>query len=406
MNSANAEDRSDSHRALRTLAVGMLLGLAAIPLYALQGRNLGEFLSVFTVGIMLAGASLLVGGALGFLFGIPRTLQQEGTLESAEGTTNSIRPASHTPTVGYRVNTNLEQISDWLTKILVGVGLTQLNSIPSKLQEITRYVAKGMGASASDEIFALSVLLYFVVVGFLFGYLWTRLFLAGALRRADMSAIGALKDKIVQTDQKLEQFKKQSELDVEALNLAYRQLNPSTDLPEVSQDELNSSIASASRPIKIQIFNNAWKVRSETWREEVTKPKMELTIPIFKALIHNDPEGRYHMNHGQLGFALKDKRQPNWAEAEAELTRAIEIRGPWQDHGWLFYEFNRAICRIIQDDAFVRSNPSDPQTRTAILDDLRAASHANLFRLMESEPNIKKWMTLNEIKKKHIVVNT
>jgi hypothetical protein len=404
MKSNDAEGRFESHRALRTLAVGMLVGLAVIPLYALHGWKLGEFLSVTTVCIMLAGAALLVGGALGFLFGIPRSLQQEGPLERDEGNADSVRLTSQTATVGYRVNTNLEQISDWLTKILVGVGLTQINSIPGKLQEVIRYVAKGMGASASDEIFALSVLLYFVVVGFLFGYLWTRLFLAGALRRADLSAIGALATKIVKTDEKLEQFKKQSELDVKALNLAYQHLNPSRDLPEVTQEELNSAITSASRPIRVQIFNNAWQVRSETWQKEATKEKMERTIPIFRALIQNDPEEQYHRNHGQLGFALKDKRNPDWAEAEAELTKAIEIRGAWQDYGWLIYEFNRAVCRIMQDDAFGRGEPSDKATRAAILDDLRAASHANLFKLMARHPNIKQWMTLNKVSKADIVV--
>ncbi len=403
MNSNNAEGRFESHKALRTLAAGMLVGLAVIPIYALNSQNFGEFLSLSSVGIMLAGASLLVGGALGFLFGIPRSLQQEGTQEREEGNTDAASLANQTPTVGYRVNTNLEQISDWLTKILVGVGLTQINAIPGKLQEVIRYVAKGMRSSASDEIFALSVLMYFIVVGFLFGYLWTRLFLGAALRRADLSAIGTLVTRIVKTDEKLEQFKKQSELDAEALNLAYRQLNPSRDIPDAPQEELNSVIAAASRPVKVQIFNNAWQVRSETWQEEATKPKMERTIPIFRALIQNDPEGRYHMNHGQLGFALKDKREPDWAEAEVELTKAIEIRGPWRDHGWLWYEFNRAVCRIVQDEAFTRGEASDAPTRIAILDDLRAAAHANLYKIMAGHPQIKQWMTLNKIKRDDIV---
>ncbi len=37
---------------------------------------------------------------------------------------------SHSNKVNYRSNTNLEQISDWLTKILVGVGLTQQTFFP------------------------------------------------------------------------------------------------------------------------------------------------------------------------------------------------------------------------------------------------------------------------------------
>jgi len=52
---------------------------------------------------------------------VPRSLQE---VPSANG-----QP-------GYSGNTNLEQISDWLTKILVGVGLTQLREIPGQVQRL------------------------------------------------------------------------------------------------------------------------------------------------------------------------------------------------------------------------------------------------------------------------------
>jgi hypothetical protein len=125
---------------------------------------------------------------------------------------------------------------------------------------------------------------------------------------------------------------------------------------------------------------------------------MERTIPLFRALIHNDVENRYHMNHGQLGFALKDQNTPDWAEAERELTAAIEIRGPWKDKGWLFYEFNRALCRIMLDPGFSQGRSSDPDRKTHILQDLRAAAHVDdLRRLLRSDPTIQKWVSLNEI---------
>ena len=105
------------------------------------------------------------------------------------------------------------------------------------------------------------------------------------------------------------------------------------------------------------------------------------------------------MNHGQLGFALKDQQEPDWREAERELAKAIEIRGPWQNHGWLFYEFNRAICRIRLDEAFTRGEPADPSTRETILTDLLAAWQSDLRRLVEREPPIKDWMKTNKISK-------
>jgi hypothetical protein len=104
---------------------------------------------------------------------------------------------------------------------------------------------------------------------------------------------------------------------------------------------LDSAIASASQPVRVQIFNQAWQLRSENWRDDKTKPKVELTIPIFRALIHSDTQKEYHRNHAQLGYALKDKPRPDWAEAEKELTTAIEMRGPWQ--AWLALLANRAV---------------------------------------------------------------
>jgi len=62
------------------------------------------------VGLFLAGASTVAGSLVGFLFGVPQYRRPDHS---------STRNANSTTTP----NTNLEQISDWLTKIIVGVGL-------------------------------------------------------------------------------------------------------------------------------------------------------------------------------------------------------------------------------------------------------------------------------------------
>ena len=405
-----AKELTDSQKALRGLGGAMLVGIFGVFVYAAHAGGKEGFLAIVSVGVLLAGASALVGGALGFLFGIPRTLQQEGGSPSAEANPEGAEAGGPTHRIDYRVNTNLEQISDWLTKILVGVSLTQISEIRDGLVSLTAFAAQGLGPQSQGQVFAFALLSYSAVLGFLFGYLWTRLFLAGALRVADQAAIGTLVAEVQKvtkkaetTERKLDELKKQSELDAAALNLAYRQLNPSPDLPQVTQEDLDAAVAAASRPIKVQVFNQAWQVRGDNWREASNKPKMERTIPVFSALIRSDVENRYHMNHGQLGFALKDKNQPEWGEAERELTTAIEIRGPWHEHGWLFYEFNRALCRIMNDPAFVQDHPSDPDRKAQILEDLRVAVHADdIKRIVGSDPVIKKWMSLNNITQKDL----
>lgn len=391
MNDKGQTQVTHSDRALQFLSLSMLAGVAGIAIYVLQPPTISDDFSVLGVGLFVAGAALVLGGILGFLFGIPRTLQREST--------GPERSAKDT-TVDYQANTNLEQISDWLTKMLVGVGLTQLTSMPTHLKGVSEYIATGLGSRPSDLIIALAIILYFSVIGFLFGYLWTRLNFAGALRQADMMAIGALVSRVEQTDRKIEDLKKQSELDVKALNLTYRQLNPGSDLPDVSDEELKNAVGVASRPIKVQIFNQAWRIRGDNWRDN--KPLMERTIPIFRALIHSDTEGRYHLNHGQLGFALKDQRQPDWAEAERELSTAIQIRESWKQHGWLFYEFNRAICRIMLDESFAKDESSTPDAQSVIVADIRAAWKSELKKLILQDTTISRWMKTNNINQKDL----
>jgi tetratricopeptide (TPR) repeat protein len=133
-------------------------------------------------------ACLSVGAVVGFLFGIPKVLQ--------DGSTSKPADAAHT-TAGNgsagkgRVapNTNLEQISDWLTKILVGIGLVQLAKVPGYLDTLGLYIAKGVGAEkdlALYQSFAVAASVYFAVTGFLGVYLLTRLFLQGAIDRSDL----------------------------------------------------------------------------------------------------------------------------------------------------------------------------------------------------------------------------
>jgi hypothetical protein len=89
----------------------------------------------------------------------------------------------------------------------------------------------------------------------------------------------------------------------------------------------------------------------------------------------SETDKRFHRNHAQLGYALKDKVPPDLAAAEAELTEAITLRNAAGDRGFLLYEFNRALTRIMRGG----SNPS-PEARAAIEADLKAAEASTFLR--------------------------
>jgi hypothetical protein len=398
MFSGGEKSKSQRERVLLLFAISIIIGFVGTVLFALQASSVAQALSIIGVALMVAGASLMSGGLLGFLFCIPRTLQQDLVQQPSQnregGDAAQFRPQG----ISYQVNTNLEQISDWLTKILVGVGLTQISALPGALQGYADFTSSGLGDFPNSKVFAIAALIYFLVCGFLTSYLWTRLYLAGALRQADLASVGILSDKLTQVENKVTDLENQAEIDAKALSCVQRQLNPPPGSPPVLESEIVGAIKLASPSVKAQIFYLAQNIRRENWKDRETKHKMERTIPIFRALIATDTENVYHANHGQLGYALKDQRQPDWAEAESELSKAIEIRGPWQERGWLMYEFNRAICRMHQDPAFSQGKGSDEKAKQAILVDLDAASNASAIDgLVTSDPTISGWLALNDI---------
>lgn len=190
-------DRDTSLWALRYLS--WLIVAGAFFIVILVGADHFTLVSLVS-GLLVAGAFLLGGGLLGFLFGIPRSLAQdsirlpspeEGVAESEAG--KSISTATRGGDLGrgggYAANTNLEQISDWLTKIIVGVGLVQLYKVPGLLFRLTEFLKLGSDTSQGAAL-EVGVVFYFSISGFLVGYLWTRLFLAAEFSKADILARG------------------------------------------------------------------------------------------------------------------------------------------------------------------------------------------------------------------------
>ncbi|MER7751381.1 hypothetical protein [Kitasatospora sp. NPDC097643] len=166
--------RQGTTTALRTVqrtAAGALAGtgLVGLLLFSFGREHVWQALGG---GLVVAGASAVLGGALGFLFGVPR-----------------VRGGAGEPQGTYAPNTNLEQVSDWLTKVLLGVGLTQLGSLGERLHQLGAALAPALGGEDGAAPFAAALVLYFLVFGFLAGWLVTRLTLPQVLTNADDQAL-------------------------------------------------------------------------------------------------------------------------------------------------------------------------------------------------------------------------
>lgn len=129
-------------------------------------------------------ACLASGGTVGFLFGIPKS--NNATKPPKDPAKIAPKPADHEVDFS-RPNTNLEEVSDWLTKIIVGLGLVHLKDIQVKVMEISHNAASSLNPTptTSDVSAATALVVGFGVLGFLCGYLYTRLFLQGAFSRSD-----------------------------------------------------------------------------------------------------------------------------------------------------------------------------------------------------------------------------
>ena len=174
-------------------AVSWVLGFSALVLL-LVGWRTGAVGPVF----LWALACLAGGGAVGFLFGIPRVTVAKGdTAATAPPAQVRTGDAGAAPPLGLktgggsggglRANTNLEEVSDWLTKIIVGLGLVHL----TELQGIVAAMAANAAAALVDTPTATHVslgtalIVGFAIQGFFLGYLYTRMFLQGAFARSD-----------------------------------------------------------------------------------------------------------------------------------------------------------------------------------------------------------------------------
>ncbi|MEE7459686.1 hypothetical protein MPAR168_22710 [Methylorubrum populi] len=159
----------------RWATVLLLTVCAVAAAYCLgQATDPRAFATSLSVVACVLVASCLAGALAGFLFGIPRLL--------AQGDPAGASPASEPGSAGSRTqvrplvgNSNLEEISDWITKILVGLGLVHASEAVSTVRGLAAYVAtSGLRGSPASDLLVMGVGLSGLLIGFLYFYLQTR----------------------------------------------------------------------------------------------------------------------------------------------------------------------------------------------------------------------------------------
>lgn len=152
---------------------------------------------------------------LGVLFGLPRSSSSKNNTVDSGDDNSSLNNTSHNTRPYYSDNTNIEEISDWLTKILVGVGLVQLT-------QVGRYVSilqKQLKDTKNHAIFEVSLIILFGVWGFFLGYLSARLFLPTAFSRSLNIQLREKDKELEAKNEELEERKKEREINLKDRNL-------------------------------------------------------------------------------------------------------------------------------------------------------------------------------------------
>jgi hypothetical protein len=171
----------------------IVIGAAALFATLLLGMYTWQekAVKVFAVGTLLALAATAVASVVGFLFGLPR--YSESTGPNGSSISAKARAAGL-----YVPSNNLEQVSDWLTKLLLGAGLVQLGHMGRWLGGFTDGLARAFVSGNAElipptaKVLAASLLAFYSALGFLSGYIVTSIWYRRRLQETVRSVLAEM----------------------------------------------------------------------------------------------------------------------------------------------------------------------------------------------------------------------
>jgi len=187
--------------------VNWLAPVVAVPVYAFKA---------FAVALLVGVAAMMTGGFFGFLFGIPSVAVPTGTAPPGQAASTAAPAAAASPPSGtpaipatsagpvpepgsafatpnaaasgrtWQTSTHLTEISEWLTKLLVGAGLVEAKAALSSLWTLSKTLGDMLfGGAISSQLVITALLVSGTITGFLYIYLFTLLKVAGLMARSD-----------------------------------------------------------------------------------------------------------------------------------------------------------------------------------------------------------------------------
>jgi len=309
-NNQNLLDQSEGVKHLRkTLLFAGSIGIVTIIFYAVFFVSFKIFALCFIVSLAAFSGSFFIG----ILFGMPKRKGNEDD--------------------SYSLNNSLVEISEWLTKIIVGLSLVNLIKIPGYLLEFGEYMVKSVGPNSNSgiNVFSISILVYFGFLGLYFGYNYMRLFLSLQYRLVDDELL-TVKAELESNKEQVKVLEEKTSIMKEVIDKSYQTENEIKQISTVLKgdigivDDLRAKAIERANE-KINVVKNdphkgKWGGSSERNNRKVEGTVTELFLGLYEVSleVRSTDQIQYPLVDGEVVvFALHPTFKP-----EVRLVKAVE----------------------------------------------------------------------------------
>jgi uncharacterized membrane-anchored protein YhcB (DUF1043 family) len=280
-----------------TLLIGSLIGFFGLFGYAFNVPLVGTRL--FFIGFLLAITTFVSGSFIGTLFGMPKR-------NTAEDTNST-----------YTLNNSLVEISEWLTKIIVGLGLVNLKQLPGQLMSIGEFVSQATGGKGLGvTVYVNSIVVYFGVFGVFIGYNYMRLVLSQKYKTVDDSMV-KIKKELDITKKELDNTKKELDSNKEFVEQKVKETEELQNIVQENKEKTELLINDINEPKLTleELHSSAETEKSMRFTKEENSDLKVITANMMEKAKERTREG--------MVFNREDPQKGQWGGTSIRNNRQV-----------------------------------------------------------------------------------
>lgn len=292
------QERQKAHESLiNTLKLGLIAGGVGTLGYPFTLSSIQPKL-VF-ICLLIAFAAFISGYFLGTLFGMPKRNNAQDS--------------------NYALNNSLVEISEWLTKIIVGLGLINLKQIPGYMKKFGAFVQETTGVTdGSINIFSISIVIFFSLFGLYIGYNYMRLVLSRQYKDEDDNLLTQLakandaKQKAEEEKQKAEEEKLKAEAERQKAEEAKIKIMDKVNQENTGDQVPETEAPEATRGAESEEVKGARLFQNENIKSNIEQMKEAALQKFTKGMKEN--------------AAANDPQKDQWGGVSVKNNRKLEAK--------------------------------------------------------------------------------